>query len=363
MARRRARRNRVLPWHWAVMGALAVCCVLLLVTQPGGIWQEKGDSAAALDLMPSGETSPLPLLASRDGQSALRENVKVDIGIYDHKNGEVTQMDLEDYVLCVIAGEMPLSSDIEALKAQAVAARSYIAYQMRALGGSGCSQHPDADVCTQSNHCMAYRSIQTLKDSWGSSYEDNYMKLKAAVDQTRGLIMVYQGEPIHALFHAVSGGMTEDVQSVFSMDLSYLKAVDSPGEEGANRYFTQIPYTYKELAQALNKAFPEAKLSADKLKSQIAIISRSESGRIEEIKLGAVKTTGTKLRAALGLNSTNVTFDFAKGAVVLSVTGFGHGVGLSQAGAQAMAQSGSSYEAILLHYYQGVQLTPIAALL
>lgn len=263
---------------------------------------------------------------------------------------------LEDYLVSVLAGEMPASYSMEALKAQAIAARSYIVWKLPRFGGSGCSRGAQADVCTDSKHCMAYRSDAQMREGWGESYEEKHEKLLRAVQETAGQILLYDGRPAQALFHAASGGRTEDAQEVWGTAYPYLQSVESEGEQGQT---AQVRLSKSKLAQKLNAAFEGAGLTAANIERQFSIRSVTGSGRADAVRVGRVTATGKAVRAALGLRSAGFTIAFEGDDAILTTNGFGHGVGLSQEGAQNMAENGADCEEILLHYYTGVTIGSI----
>ena len=271
--------------------------------------------------------------------------------------GSMERIELEDYLVHVVAGEMPASYEPEALRAQAVAARSYIAWKLPAYGGSGCSR--GGDVCTDSEHCMAYQSEEALRARWGDRFDEYYEKIRAAVQDTAGQVMVWNGEPIQALFHSSSGGRTEDAQAVWGTAFPYLTSVESEGEENEQR---TVRLTAKDLAAKLNAAFDGAGLTADTVRTQFLVRSRTQSGRADTVKVGKVTATGKAVRAALDLSSANFTIDWQGGEAVITTVGYGHGVGMSQVGANAMAQQGSTYRDILTHYYTGATLADLSGL-
>ena len=282
----------------------------------------------------------------------------ITVCVYDDDAGENISLPLEEYVLCVTAAEMPASFSLEALKAQAVAARTYTARRIAALGGTPCGRH-GADVCTDSTCCQAYRNREELEKKWGAGAPMYFDRLENAVNGTSGLILTYNGEPIEALFHSSSGGMTEDAANVFGGDAPYLKSVASPGEEQFAHYSDTVAFSRKQFSKAVNKAISGARLSADKLEDEVEILSRSGSGRVTQLRLGSIKTTGRELRRALGLSSTAFTIKISKDTVTVTTKGYGHGVGMSQYGAEAMAENGAGFREILLHYYTGAELSSI----
>ena len=264
--------------------------------------------------------------AAASAETAVVQTKPVILNVCDE--GRMERVALEDYLVSVLAGEMPASYSMEALKAQAIAARSYIVWKLPRFGGSGCSRGAQADVCTDSKHCMAYRSDAQMREGWGESYEEKHEKLLRAVQETAGQILLYDGRPVQALFHAASGGRTEDAQEVWGTAYPYLQSVESEGEQGQT---AQVRLSKSKLAQKLNAAFEGAGVTA----------------------------TGKAVRAALGLRSAGFTIAFEGDDAILTTNGFGHGVGLSQEGAQNMAENGADCEEILLHYYTGVTIGSI----
>lgn len=282
------------------------------------------------------------------------ESETATVCIYDDEACTTYSLPLEEYVLRVTAAEMPASFSLEALKAQAVAARTYTVRKMADPCGKG-----GADVCTLSSCCQAYKSEAELYDIWGENAEMYFEKLRSAAKSTQGLILTYDGEPIEALFHSSSGGMTENASDVFGGDAPYLKSVSSPNEEGSAHYKSTVSFTRKQFASIVNAAISGAELDESRLESQLEILERSESGRVKAMRVGSATITGRELRSALGLNSTAFTIELSEGRVKLTTLGYGHGVGMSQYGADAMAQMGADYEEILLHYYSGAKIESI----
>jgi stage II sporulation protein D len=301
---------------------------------------------ACLSMHPAPKTSPVQTEASRPGPKV---NVLQD--------GKVEEMDMEAYVLGVVAAEMPADYDTEALKAQAVAARTFTVEKME---NGGCDRAPGAQVCTDSSHCQAYCSIEARKKKWGAAYDAKEAKLRSAVEATRGLIILYHDEPILALFHASSGGRTEDVENVFSKSLPYLRSVESAGEDNASRFTAQKTVSTGRFASVIRSHAKAAELKAGDMEKWVGKTVRFPSGRVKTIEIGGAEFTGRQIREMFALDSTHFTLSFSQGKAVFSTLGFGHGVGMSQAGAEAMAKGGASYQQILTHYYTGVTIAPMA---
>ncbi len=279
------------------------------------------------------------------------------INVYLHDEKKVVTLDLEEYILRVVAAEMPAGYEPEALKAQACAARTY---SVNRLQNGGCSRSEGAGVCTSSAHCQAYISPEKMKKNWGGKYEEKYNKIKKAVEDTRGMIIVYKGKPISALYHSTSGGYTENSEDVFASAKPYLRAVKSEGEEPyAPRFHGQVKVSYSKFADKIKSYSKGAEITEDNIKTCISDIKRSGTGRVETIKIGGKMFTGRDIRKIFGLNSTNFKISCEGGRVVFDTIGFGHGVGLSQTGANAMAKNGAGYAEILKHYYTGVDIVSI----
>lgn len=277
--------------------------------------------------------------------------------VWDDARHAAAYLPLEDYVLGAVAAEMPVSYDPEALKCQAVAARTRALWSCVALGGSGCARHPDCDLCTDSACCQGYAAPEVRRLRWGDAYAVYAARLDRAVSDTAGELLTYDGLPIEMLYHACSGGMTEDAEAVFAHALPYLRSVPSPGEESSSGYASEAVFTRREAADRLLAAFPDCGVTADSLPGALERVSSTASGRVRSARVGSVTVTGPQLRRALGLQSAWFTWDADDDALTFHVRGYGHGVGMSQAGAQAMAASGSDYRAILAHYYPGAALT------
>lgn len=279
----------------------------------------------------------------------------VSITVWNHAQEKVETMDLETYTLAVLAGEMPASYELEALKAQAVAARTY-AYGK--LSGKKCNRH-GADVCTDSGHCQAYCDAKARAEKWGNNAAQNEQKLAQAVSGTAGMVILYDGKPIDALFHSTSGGQTEDVENVYSQALPYLRSVESAGEESAPRYARTMRFTKKTFIHKLKAENAKVNCTEKNLEKSIGAIQRYDSGRVQSIVIGGQTFTGRQMRALFALDSTNFTIEVTSDAVLVHTKGYGHGVGMSQVGANAMAKEHHNFEEILHHYYTGVTIVSI----
>ena len=289
------------------------------------------------------------------GESVAGEDA-VRVVVYDHREQARAAMELEEYLVGVVAAEMPASFPLEALKAQAVAARSYTLYH--ALH-DGC-RSGGADVCTDSSCCQAFCSDARMREKWGSDYKENREKVERAVFETAAEVLLYEGAPIEALYHSASGGSTENVEDVYSASLPYLRAVMSTAEAGTARIVGTKRLTREAFAELINESLPEAELDGRMLERQVEVEKAAASGRVQRIRLGGARITGRQMRALLSLDSTLFTISYSGDEVVISTKGYGHGVGMSQTGANAMALGGRSYREILAYYYTGVEFGQVS---
>ena len=260
------------------------------------------------------------------------------------KNGEtVTQMLLEDYLLCVLLGEVPTDFETEALKAQSVATRTYTLRKVNKQ-----SKHDDADVCTEASCCQAFVSEETFLQSGGR--EEDLVKMKSITQATSGQVLTYQGNLIEATYFSCSGGKTEDAIAVWGTSVPYLRSVDSPGEEHAVHYEDSFTFSRDTFCSLLGIA-QESVTADDDLK-----LTYTEGNGVDKLQIGKKEFSGTQLRTLLGLPSTSFTISVQDDAVFINTKGYGHRVGMSQYGADAMALTGKSYQQILSHYYPGTKL-------
>lgn len=267
-------------------------------------------------------------------------------------DGKAEKMGLEDYIAGVVASEISPDFPIEAIKAQAVAARTYAVYKISA-GRS--DTHPDADVCDDFHHCAAYKPLTEKVASWGDNAENYENIIMQAVNDTKDLIVTYENEPIIAVFSAASGEMTESAKDVWGSDIPYLTNVESKGGDACSKYKETVTFSLDEFRDIIKKAIPSADLTG-KPETWFAASERSAAGGIKTVKLGSVQVTGTDLRETLGLNSTNFTVTTSEDSISFNTIGYGHGVGLSQYGAKYLAEQCKTYDEILTHYYQGTQI-------
>jgi len=272
--------------------------------------------------------------------NAKKEEVKEEIklALKDTSTGEIKNIELEDYIVGVVAGEMPASFNEEALKAQAIAARTYAMYKMKNSNGT-------YDLVTDKTN-QVYITEDKMKSLWQENFDYYFEKIKKAVYDTKDLIMTYNGDIILSLYFARSNGKTEDAILVFGSNEEYLKSVESPEES----LTSEVTISKDEFCNKLN-------ISCDAI--NISNVLKSSSGRINSLNINGKTFKGTEIRTLFDLKSTD--FDISIGSEIKFVTkGYGHGVGMSQYGANKLAQNGKNYEEILKHYYQNINIEKIS---
>ena len=263
------------------------------------------------------------------------------VRVYRENSGVIDTVPIEEYTLGVLAGEMPVNFEIEALKAQAVAARSYVMIQMER------NANKNYDV-VDSVINQVYLDSSYLMKVWNSSYTDNINKLKTAVLSTKGEYISYNGRVAEALFFSTSPGKTENSEDVFVSKVDYLRSVDSSWDTISPVYETTKSFSLINFYNALNLNYSDS--------LSVEIISTTNTGRIKTIKINGKTFTGDDVCSRLGLRSTYFSIKKTDSSVVVINKGYGHGVGMSQYGAEAMALSGHNYQEILKHYYRGVEI-------
>ncbi len=275
--------------------------------------------------------------------------------VLDFTSGQVIELPLRDYVIGAVLAEMPAAYGEEALKAQAVAARTYAVRQREKQRLSPDPELLGADISNDSSKYQAYFTPEQAKAFYGEGYDAYYKKAADAVDATGNDVLVYEGEPIVAAFHSTSGGKTESAEVVWGSPVDYLVPVDSESDEKSPTYLDEKTFTEAEVKARLEAALRDAELGDDP-SEWIKINEKSASGTVTEMTAGGAKLTGTEFRKIFSLRSANFTVSYEDGLFTVTTRGSGHGVGMSQYGANAMAEAGSDYKEILLHYYKGAEI-------
>ena len=275
----------------------------------------------------------------------IKEQPALEIPVLTEKG--VVRMDLNDYLTGVVLAEMPAAFEPEAHKAQAVVARTYT---MRAYRDK--PRHDTACVCTDSTCCQGYISPEAYLEKGGS--EEGIEKIRKAVLETADLVLTYEGKLIEATYFSCSGGVTEDAVAVWGTDVPYLRSVESPGEENATHYTDTVLFAPEELGDCLDlsgEGYP---------RDWIGTSSYTDGGGVDEIVICGDRFQGTQVRKLLGLRSTAFEIRWNGECFEITTKGYGHRVGMSQYGADAMAVSGSDFREILAHYYQGTTVASLS---
>ena len=316
---------------WLLAFALGILLPGAVFSVAEKIYEDKisKESTAA-----TGETIPRQTVPQGNGTELLAVLMQ---------DGTVVEMDADTYLVGVVLGEMPTDFEEDALKAQAVVARTY-ALKRSTTG----RKHPSGAVCTDSNCCQSYRAVADFLADGGT--QEAVDKVTQAVSGTSNQVLTYNGALIDATYFSCSGGMTEDALAVWGTDIPYLQAVDSPGEEKATYYTDTVKFTAGEFADRLG-------ISAKGLPATwLGKVTHTKGGGVDTMVIAGKTYGGVELREMLGLRSTAFTIYAVGESVHISTKGFGHRVGMSQYGAEAMAVGGSSYQEILSHYYPGTTI-------
>ena len=269
--------------------------------------------------------------------------------VHLQSGGSVMELPLEEYLIGVVLCEMPPSFELEALKAQAIAARTFALRQMD--GG----KHSGYDLCSLSSCCQAWSTKDDLIEKLGNSWERYWEKATLAVAETESLVLFHEDMLIDAVYFSCSGGQTEDAVAVWGSEVPYLQSVKSPGEEMAGKFHSEKVVSVEEFCRVISDHMPlvDLKGSPDHWFGEVAY---TNGGGVKEMIIGGYAFSGTQLRQMFGLNSTNFSVETSEDEILFSVYGYGHRVGMSQYGANAMAAEGYSCDEILRHYYQNVRV-------
>lgn len=276
------------------------------------------------------------------------------IKLLHKKDKKIEEIPLDEYLLGVVSAEMPANFEQEALNAQALVARTYTIYSIK----RNKNKHEGADICDSSTCCQAWISKEDRLARWNEDVREEYWnKIVKAVNTTKGKVITYNGDVIDAFFHSNSGGITEIPVNVWGgTNFPYLQSVQTSGEEGYSQYSSEVTLTQEELINKIRAKHSDFNIDISQQDS-VKILEYTEAGRVKNIQIGNLKLSGVEVRSLLGLKSTNFKIEINNGKVTFIVTGYGHGVGMSQTGADSMAKQGSNYEEIIKHFYTGVEIT------
>lgn len=272
------------------------------------------------------------------------------------KTNTIEEVKLDDYLYGVVSSEMPASFEEEALKAQAVVARTYTIYKIQNSG----AKHKGADICDNSACCQAWISKDDRLAKWEeSSRQSNWEKIVQAVNSTQGKMIIYEGKPINAFFHSNSGGKTETTLNVWGgSGYPYLQAVATAGEEAYSQYSSEATFSKQDFVDKIKAKHSDFSIDFS-AQDCIKVLEYTDGDRVKTIQIGNLQLSGVEVRTLLNLRSANFTVAIEADNITFKVVGYGHGVGMSQTGADSMAKQGSNYEEIIKHFYTGVEIVDI----
>ena len=274
-----------------------------------------------------------------------------------HKDtNKIEELPLDEYLYGVVSSEMPASFEEEALKAQAVVARTYTLYKIM----QNDKKHGEANICDDSTCCQAWISKEDRLARWNEEKQEEYWnKIVKAVNETQGKMITYEGKPINAFFHSNSGGATEAPISVWGgSGYPYLQSVETAGEDAYSQYESEVTITKKEFEETIKKEHSDFKIDFDE-KDCIKVKEYTEGNRVKTIQVGNLELSGVEMRNLFGLRSANFTITIEDNDITFDVIGYGHGVGMSQTGADSLAKQGKTYEEIIHHFYTDVEIKDI----
>ena len=276
-----------------------------------------------------------------------------EIKLLHASTNAIESIPLDEYLYGVVSAEMPASFEPEALKAQAIVARTYTIYKIV----SNNKKHGEADICDSSSCCQAWISKENRLAKWTQENREEYWnKIVNAVNSTQGKIITYEGKPINAFFHANSGGATEAPVNVWGgTGYPYLQTVTTAGEDAYSQYSSQLTVSQKEFEEKIKKEHSDFKIDF-KQEDCIKIEEYTDGNRVKTIKVGNLKLSGVEIRSIFTLRSANFTITMEDENIKFEVSGYGHGVGMSQTGADSLAKQGKNYQDIVKHYYTGVEI-------
>jgi len=276
------------------------------------------------------------------------------ISVYRTSTDKVEKVPLEEYVIGVVASEMNPTFDKEALKAQALAARTFLTRHMLSDSDNNSSHH-NADITDSNQIDQVYKNKVELQVLWGDKFHEYYQKIQSAVLDTKGQILIYDKKPIDASFFSTSNGYTENSEDYWNLTLPYLRSVSSPWDKDAPKYISKATFPLNQFEETLGVKVTNSKI-VDKT-------MRTKGNRIKEIQINGKQFTGREIRDKFNLNSSDFTIKKVNNNIEFTTKGYGHGVGMSQYGANGMAKEGSTYKEILNYYYQDVQITNVNKIL
>lgn len=273
------------------------------------------------------------------------------ISVFNPDDNSVEKMDMRDYCIGVVAAEMPASYEIEALKAQALVALTYAQY----VKDNNISEN--GDIAADSSVNQGFLTEDEMKEKWGGNYDEYHEKICEAVDAVINYRIYYDSKPIDALYHAISFGKTEDAETVWGKDIPYLKSADSSWDKQSPRFSSTTVFDLEQFRERCAKT--DSISLGDDEKTWFSDIKKSKAGTVESIKIGGVTLSGAEVRTLFSLRSPAFDLTYDNGYFTFKSYGYGHGVGMSQYGANCMALDGKKYNEIIAHYYKGVSIVNV----
>ncbi|MEC1362086.1 stage II sporulation protein D [Bacillus subtilis] len=294
----------------------------------------------------SRQAAEIPQEHKGSEKKASTHKSTVAIPVYRTVSKEIENIPLEEYVVGVVASEMPVEFEKEALKAQALAARTYI---VRQLTENNVINAPKGSLVDDTQMFQVYKNNKELKNLWKEDYENNIKKITEAVTETQGQIITYDNKPIDASFFSTGNGFTENSEDYWDNRIPYLRSTTSPWDKKSSKYRSQKVISVDQFEKLLNVSLPS--------NGTIGTISKlTEGKRVANVIINGKKFTGKEIREKLGLKSTDFNWSRDKGNIIINTKGYGHGVGMSQYGANGMAKEGSTYDKIISHYYKDIKI-------
>ncbi|GEN89577.1 stage II sporulation protein D [Oceanobacillus sojae] len=349
--------QRPSPWKQMIIGVFAVLIIFILAVPAIIVQITKTDNqiSAGVEVVDTGEENPDKENGAEDTSeetAAGEEAVEVgaspfDVSVMRVSNDEVENVPVEQYVAGVVSSEMPTEFEMEALKAQAVAARTFTVNFL--LNGE---KNGNYDLTDSTQH-QVYKGEQELQEQWGAEYQEKMNKINQAVKETEGQIITYNKAPITASFFSTSNGYTENSEDYWESEVAYLRSVESPWDKNAPEFTSQTTLSVAEVSEALQIPLQDDK----KIPMEI---SHTDSGRVKEITVAGNAFTGPEFRDKLGLRSSDFTIEQSDNHLIFTTQGYGHGVGMSQYGANGMAAEGKNYEDIIHYYYTDVEISQVS---
>ncbi|GAE31314.1 stage II sporulation protein D [Halalkalibacter hemicellulosilyticus] len=316
--------------------ALILCTVILVIPTMLVVIVSPSPDVNVMQSAPTDEESGWDYDPSED----------VSIAVFRSQQEVIDTLPLEIYVMGVVASEMNATFEMEALKAQALTARTYMIRHMLAPQDVDL---PEGAMVTDTIMHQVYKDEEELREKWGSEYEHFMKRIEEAVLSTQGQVLTYDDEPIDAMFFSTSNGYTENSEDYWENEIPYLRSVESPWDQRSPRFTAETTFTVEEFEQKLGVTLPEDQ--------SVGVISeRTKGSRVAKVNINGTELTGRYVREELGLDSSDFQWRREGNQIIVQTRGWGHGVGMSQYGADGMAKEGRDYEEIVNHYYQGVTI-------